>query len=282
MKSRLLSLAGVAVLAVLAVAAVAIGAGRSDDKSAALAEKIDPTKSKNVILMIGDGMGESEITLGRYYGKGADGRLNMDDLPFRGSSLHFVLNYGPGPNYRPNYAGDSAPTATAWSTGKRTTDARLSQGPSADPFIPGSNAGFRTFLEIARDRGKATGNVSTADITDATPAAPSSHISLRPCQGPNDTRTICPTETKAAGGLGSIAEQQVDEQFDVYLGGGRNQYTETLTPVAGSPNVLDYAGQNGYDVIGTKAELAGIDELEEGQKASVSSPAATWRPSSRR
>jgi alkaline phosphatase len=266
MKSRLLSLAGTALLAVLAVAAVAIGASKSDDQSAALAEKIDPSKPKNVILMVGDGMGESEITLGRYYGVGAAGRLNMDDLPFRGSSLHFVLNYGPGPNYRPNYAGDSAPTATAWSTGKRTTDARLSQGPSADPFVPGSNAGFRTFLEIARDKGKATGNVSTADITDATPAAPSAHISLRPCQGPNDTRTICPTETKAAGGLGSIAEQQVDQQFDLYLGGGRNQYLETLAPQAGTPNVLDYAGEKGYDVIGTKAELAGIDELEEDQK----------------
>ena len=176
-----------------------------------------------MILLVGDGMGDSEVTLARYYGKGAAGRLNMDRLAFRGSSIHYVLRPGPGPNYAPNYVGDSAPTATAWSTGKRTQDGRLSQGPSSADNVPGSNAGYRTYMEIARDRGKATGNVSTAEITDATPAAPSSHISQRACQGPADTRTTCPTEAKTAAtaGLGSIAEQQVDAGFDVYLGGGR-------------------------------------------------------------
>src|SRR6185295_18974082 len=131
-----------------------------------------------------------------------------------------VLRPGPGPTYQRNYVGDSAPTATAWSTGKRTQDGRLSQGPSAADNVPGPNAGYTTYMETAKAAGKATGHVSTAEITDATPAAPSSHISQRACQGPADTRTTCPTETKAAGGLGSIAEQQVDEQFDVVLGGG--------------------------------------------------------------
>jgi alkaline phosphatase len=79
MKSRALSAVAAAVLAVLAVAAVAIGA-KSDDNSAILAGKIDPSNPKNVILLIGDGMGASEVTLGRYYGKGAAGRLRMDEL----------------------------------------------------------------------------------------------------------------------------------------------------------------------------------------------------------
>ena len=96
--------------------------------------------------------------------------------------------------------------------------------------VPGTN--FKTYMEIARDRGLATGNVSTAEITDATPAGPSSHISQRGCQGPNDTRAACPTETKAAGGLGSIAEQQADEKFDVVLGGGRARYAQPLERAA--------------------------------------------------
>ena len=76
--------------------------------------------------------------------------------------------------------GDSAPTATAWSTGKRTQDSRLSQGPSSADNVPGSNAGYKTYMEIARDRGKATGNVSTAEITDATPAgAELAHLPAR-------------------------------------------------------------------------------------------------------
>ena len=54
---------------------------------------------------------------------------------------------------------DSAPTATAWSTGKKTTDARLSQGPSEAETVPGSNEGFETTFEIMKERGKAIGNV---------------------------------------------------------------------------------------------------------------------------
>lgn len=241
-KTKALALAAVAATA---TAGVAIGASSDEDYSATLAAKIDPAKPKNVILFIGDGMGDSEVTLGRYYGKGAAGRLNMDKLPFRGSSIHYVLNYGPGPSYPPNYTGDSAPTAVAWSTGKRTTDGRLAQGPSSAANVPGSNKGYTTYMEIAKEKGKATGNVSTAEITDATPAGPSAHISQRACQGPNDTRTTCPTEAKTAGGLGSVAEQIIDTNYDVVLGGGKSRFQQTLA-AGGTETVLDYALSKGY------------------------------------
>jgi alkaline phosphatase len=245
---------------------VAIGAGGvNEDQSATLAGKIDSSRPKNVILLIGDGMGDSEVTIGRYYGKGAAGRLNMDRLPFRGSSIHYVLSPGAGPNYAPNYAGDSAPTATAWSTGKRTQDNRLSQAPSTAANVPGSNAGYRTFMEIAHAEGKAVGNVSTAEITDATPAAPSAHISQRSCMGPNDARSTCPQETKAAGGLGSIAEQQVDQGFDLYLGGARAKYEQPLV-AGGTESVVDYARSNGYTYVTDRAGLRGITTLEGGRK----------------
>jgi alkaline phosphatase len=250
----------------LAASGIAIGAAGDDDYSAALAGKINPAKPKNVILLVGDGMGDSEVTLARYYAKGAAGRLNMDRLPFRGSSIHYVLSPGPGPTYQPNYVGDSAPTATAWSTGKRTQDGRLSQGPSSANTVPGSNEGYKTYLEIAKERGKATGNVSTAEITDATPAAPSSHISQRACQGPADTRTTCASEAKTAtpAGLGSIAEQQVDNGFDVVLGGGADRYGQTLE-AGGTDTVIDYAEANGYDVINTKQQLAAVNDLSAGK-----------------
>jgi alkaline phosphatase len=251
--------------AAVTASAVAVGATGGGDQTASFAHQLDPSKPKHVILLVGDGMGDSEVTLARYYGKGAAGRLNMDSLPFRGSSIHYVLRAGPGPDYAPNYVGDSAPTATAWSTGKRTQDNRLSQGPSTADNVPGSNEGYDTYMEIARDAGKATGNVSTAEITDATPAGPSSHISQRACQGPADTRTTCPTETKAAGGLGSIAEQQVDEQFDVVLGGGRARYEQKLTTDPASQNVVQYAQDNGYRYVTTKQDLAGVTSLADGK-----------------
>ena len=129
--------------------------------------------------------------------------------------------------------------------------------------VPGTN--FKTYMEIARDRGMATGNVSTAEITDATPAGPSSHISQRGCQGPNDTRTACPTETKAAGGLGSIAEQQADEKFDVVLGGGRARYAQPLE-AGGTKNVIDYAKEKGYKYVATEDELNAVTSLGSGER----------------
>ena len=121
-------------------------------------------------------------------------------------------------------------------------------------------------MEIARDRGLATGNVSTAEITDATPAGPSSHISQRACQGPNDTRTTCPAETKAAGGLGSIAEQQADEKFDVVLGGGRARYAQPLV-AGGTKTVIDYATQDkGYTYVATEADMNAVTSLAPGQR----------------
>jgi alkaline phosphatase len=265
---------GGTVLAGLAVATAAAGVavGQSPpDKTAALAAQLDPAKPKNVILLIGDGMGYSEVTLGRYYAKGAAGRLHMDRLAFRGSSIHYVLRPGPGPTYAPNYVGDSAPTATAWSTGKRTQDGRVSQGPSSADNVPGPNTGYTTFMELARDAGKATGNVSTAEITDATPAAPSAHISQRACQGPADTRTTCPTEAKTATppGLGSIAEQQIDNGFDLYLGGGRARFQQPLR-AGGTENVIDYARSKGYTYVDTKADLDAITRLEaDGERTKV-------------
>jgi alkaline phosphatase len=210
--------------------------------------------AKNVILFIGDGMGVSEVTAARYYHYGVDGRMNMDELPFTGYQTTWSLKPGFAP-YKVDYDPDSASTATMWATGEKTIDERLSQGPSSAETVPGEN--LETALEIARRHGKKTGNVSTAEITDATPAALNSHISLRGCQGPNDTRTICPTETKAAGGLGSIAEQTIDTKVDVVLGGGRNRFLQPLA-AGGTTNVVDYAKSKGYQYVEDAAGLEGV------------------------
>jgi alkaline phosphatase len=254
-------------LAALAVtgttgAVVARELGDAADNSKLIKRAIDPRKPKNVILVVGDGAGDSELTIGRYYLNGAKGpAMAYETLPFAGSLLTWNVQFGPGPDYAPNYVPDSAPTATAWSTGKKTTDARLSQGPSTAETVPGSNDGFETTFEIMKRRGKAIGNVATSEITDATPAAPSSHISRRACHGPADTRTLCPLETKQAGGLGSIAEQQVDHGLDVNLGGGRSRYEQPLDN--GSGNVIAYATGKGHRVVTDAAALDAVTSVED-------------------
>jgi alkaline phosphatase len=199
--------------------------------------------------------------LARYYAKGAAGHLNMDSLPFTGEDTTWSLTPGPGPNYLPDYVPDSAATGTAWATGNKTIDERISQGPSPAVSTPGTN--YKTILEYAQEAGKRVGNVSTAEITDATPAVLDSHISNRACQGPDDARSICPTETKAAGGLGSIAEQTVDHHVDVVLGGGIGRFTQPLN-AGGDRTVIDSAREQGYKYVTNAAGLAAVKNLNNG------------------
>jgi alkaline phosphatase len=253
------AIAGACVLAAGLAGGTLVTASDGPDKSHALKRQIDSGHPKNVIMLLGDGMGDSEITAARYYAVGAAGRLRMDELPFTGAQTTWSLKPGAGPSYTPDYVPDSASTGTAWATGHKTIDERISQGPSAAEDVPGQN--FPTVLELAQRKGLRTGDVSTAEITDATPAVLAAHISLRGCQGPSDTRTTCPTETKATGGLGSIAEQEVDHGVDVILGGGRGRYEQTLdgstkTVLDGAQEVLD------YQYVSDAGGLAGVSSIK--------------------
>jgi alkaline phosphatase len=261
MGKRMAAGAVMSVAAVTAVTGITVAAGTDDDNSKAVKQQIQGKKPKNVIYLLGDGMGDSEITSARYYGKGAKGRLNMDSLPFTGEATTWSVKPGSGPSYTPDYVPDSASTGTAWSTGKKTIDERISQGPSAAVTTPGQN--YRTVLEAAQKAGKRTGDVSTAELTDATPAVLASHVSQRACQGPADTRTTCPKETKAAGGLGSIAEQEVDHEVDVLLGGGLARFQQPLK-AGGDRTVVDRAREDGYRTVTNASGLNGLQNLKGG------------------
>jgi alkaline phosphatase/streptomycin-6-phosphatase len=210
---------------------------------------------RNVIFLLGDGMGTQEITAARYY-QGVSNELNVDQMPFTGFDTTWSVKPAAAPPYLPDYDPDSASTGTMWATGQKTLDERISQGPSSAINVPGTN--LRTVLEIAQRRGMKVGDVSAAEITDATPAVLASHISLRGCQGPTDMGP-CPLETKGAGGLGSIAEQEVDHKVDVLLGGGRNRFAQTIGsgPDTGK-TVIQSAQAKGYQYVTDAAGLSGI------------------------
>jgi len=247
--------------------AVAVGGDDTTDRSAALAAKIDPATPKNVILLVGDGMGESEVSIARYY-QGVDKPLNMDRLPFRGVATTYDLT--PTDDVAKqgtiNFDPDSASTATAWSTGHKTQINRLGQGNSANRTTPGPV--YETTIEAAKKLGKWTGNVTTAEVTDATPAGPTAHVSQRACQGPADARATCPTEAKVrtdgtvnAGALGSVAEQQVDLRPDITFGAGRARFEQKLTAADGSKTLVDKAKADGFQYLTTKTEMDGLTTL---------------------
>jgi len=94
---------------------------------------------KNVILLIGDGMGEAEISLARNYEfDGGDG-LFIDTMDFRGSAVvNALLDSDPS---KLAFVGDSASGGTVLATGQRTAVRRVS-----------TTAKFGVPIEIEQDR----------------------------------------------------------------------------------------------------------------------------------
>lgn len=188
----------------------------SGDQTAALKASLSDKTAKNVILLIGDGMGDSEITSARNYAEGAGGYFKgIDALPLTGQYTHYSLDKK---THKPDYVTDSAASATAWSTGVKTYNGALG--------VDVNGKDQPTLLEIAKAAGKATGNVSTAELQDATPAAQISHVTSRKCYGPEETSEKCATNALENGGRGSISEQLLKARADVTLGGGEKSFNQ--------------------------------------------------------
>ena len=239
---------GAGVMAAGAGAAARVGAD-DGDRSEAVKAAVQGGQARNVIFFLGDGMGDSEITIGRNYGVGAAGHLaGIDALPLTGEYTTYAVKKGTADT--PDYVTDSAASGTGWSTGTKTYNGAI----AVDPV---DQKPLETILEKAQAAGYRTGNVTTAELSDATPAVLDSHVSNRGCQGPEDTAKTCPTETKAAGGLGSIAEQTVDHNVDVLLGGGKARFAQTISGGDfDGQTVIDQATASGYTVVGDAAGLA--------------------------
>lgn len=208
---------------------------------------------RNVILLIGDGMGDSEITIARNYAEGAGGYFKgIDALPFTGQITHYSLVRETG---KPNYVADSAATATAWASGVKSYNGAIGVDIAGKPH--------RTLLQIAKGAGLATGNVSTAEIQDATPAALVAHVTHRRCYGPEATSKTCPTNALENGGLGSITEQLLDTRPDLILGGGAASFAESAKAgkFAGR-TLMDQAQARGFRIVRDAAELDAVTRAD--------------------
>ncbi|HEY2928634.1 MAG TPA: alkaline phosphatase [Albitalea sp.] len=157
--------------------------------AAALAAALAPLsfaagEAKNVIFFLGDGMGPVTTTAARIWKYKEEGSLTMDTLPYTARVKTYSLDA---------QTTDSAPSMAAYMTGVKTRNDVLSmngdtfaKAPGKDPVTNVSNAVTQcpasgngapstTLLELAIARGQATGVVSTARLTHATPAATYAH-----------------------------------------------------------------------------------------------------------
>ncbi|MFI7601362.1 alkaline phosphatase [Actinoplanes sp. NPDC049681] len=235
-----------AALSVVAVPAVAVAGDSHPDKTRAAKHAIKGGKARNVILLIGDGMGDSEITIARNYQVGAAGRLAMDTLPLSGAYTTYAVQKA-NPSL-PDYVTDSAASGSGWSTGHKTYNGAISVLPDGKP-VP-------TILELAEKAGFRTGDVTTAELQDATPAVLGSHVVSRDCKGP-DAMAACAVNDKRNGGAGSIAEQLVQTRPDVLLGGGKQYFDQTVK--AGQyqgMTVLQQAQAGDFQIVTDAAGLA--------------------------
>jgi alkaline phosphatase len=253
----------IAALVATAVIAGTAGVASADNKSGET-----EVRAKNVIYLLGDGMGRTHVTAARERYYGSDGKLAMETLPSQGFISTYAvekLSGQPGStNFHPNPVTDSASAATAWSSGVKTYNAALGVD-AAGTLAP-------TIMELAKKAGFRTGNVSTAEVTDATPAGQMSHVLARGCQGPVYSDAACqdPAITGKALPTSDIRVTPIADQIarngtaDVILGGGLSRFDaadETALKdqgyaVLGSPTSqriatkVDLASASGQKVFG--------------------------------
>ena len=143
------------------------------------------TRPKNIILMIGDGMGLSQITAGMY----ANGnKLHLESFPVVGLQKTYAYD---------DLITDSAASATAIACGVKTYNGAIGLDPSQQPV--------RSILEEAEERGLKTGLVATSTIVHATPASFIAHQAKRSMYE-------------------EIAADFLKTDIDLFIGGGKKYF----------------------------------------------------------
>jgi alkaline phosphatase len=193
----------------------------AQDLEARLAVQPNTNPAKNVILFVGDGMGISTLTAGRIHEgqkRGVDGESNnsaMDTFPYAALVKTYTHDA---------QTADSAPTAVAMTTGVKTRNDVI----GVDQTVPVADCAasqghhVQTIFEMAEAAGRATGVVTTARVTHATPSATYAHVPHRDWE---DDRGMADNEGTPGGPCKDIAQQLVGwpagDGFEIALGGGR-------------------------------------------------------------
>lgn len=216
------------VMGITLASSLALGSFAYTSANEKVEAKKESQQAKNVIVLVKDGVSSTTTTLARWY-KGEP--LAMDEIMSGG-----VRTYS-----AESAVTDSAPAGTAMATGNKSNDKFVGVLPEkiASPGVDSSLADdplkpVANVLEGAKLEGKATGIIATSEIQHATPAAFSSHVTHR-------------TD------YDSIAEQQVYQNIDVVLGGGKNSI-EAKNRKDGE-NLVDVIEEKGYDIVETRDEL---------------------------
>ncbi len=204
---------------------------------AMLNEQANMDQAKNVIIFIADGADPIVHTSARIL----DGQLRGE------IGEHNILSFDTFPNVAlvktytaDSQVADSAPTATAWNSGVKTNNGLIGVNASVTYDNCASQEGNDVTLlfELAESAGMATGTVSTARLTHATPAANYAHTANRDWEADSDL-----SDEAKAQGCTDIAAQLLafpyGDGLEVALGGGRTNF---LPETVADPEYSDEMG----------------------------------------
>ena len=175
-------------------------------------QSINKKFPKNIIVMIGDGMGRNHITATNYYFYGKDSAQVYEKFPVQlfmstypaviEDNLKYSLKYDSEyfwadfENPKDGYT-DSAPAATAMSTGSKTYGGSIGMDLNKQPLVHSS--------QVAKKLGKSIGVVTTVELSHATPAGFIAHKESRKQYS-------------------EIAQEMIDADVDVIIGAGHPDY----------------------------------------------------------
>jgi alkaline phosphatase len=221
-----------------------------------------PKTPRNYVLFIGDAMGNSYRDAARIVSRSVETKpgvpglregffdrwLEMDQMPVTG----LVMTYG-----FESLVPDSAETGTHWSSGNKPltgmlgafpdgTDCRWRMRGQDDPLgAVRDNPKIETLLEyLKRLYSYRTGDVSTAFITDATPAAQASHVATRQATFEIARQYL---ENPIFGGKPA---------FDLIMGGGKEDFDPDIR--ADGRDLVAEFQHGGYKFVSTATELRAL------------------------
>jgi len=197
--------------------------------------------AKNVILLVGDGMGQSVRTTARIVARNlTEGRYNgfleMDVMDVMTAVTTSGLN---------SVVTDSANSASAYATGHKTSNNAMGVYTFDVQDLSQKAAKVENIVELAKRAGMATGIVTTSEITDATPAAMFAHTVQR-----------------------SRMQDIVDQLFnpkqrpDVIMGGAASFFWPKSTTGSRRTDETDMIAKfegEGYQFVGNAAELKAVN-----------------------
>lgn len=172
---------------------------------------------KNIIVMVGDGMGVGQIEIARLMEKGKEGRLFLQSLP----NVGLIQTYS-----YDNFVPDSGAAATSLATGIKTVNKRVGTTHDGKPV--------ESIADLFKQNGKAVGLISTNTVTDATPAGYGSSAKSRSNQA-------------------EIARQLLANEYDILLGGGGKYFGAKKQK---GPDLVPLFKGKGYSHVTNKSELA--------------------------